>query len=112
MTRSGIFMMDLATELDHLAWEFAGDGRYRLALDVYDRAKSRGFKLSATAPAYCGLFLLCLERHEEALAQFREAQAKEHEWTYLEIAGVAQWLMGRDRDAVVTWRRSVSGIRS
>ena len=105
--------MDLATELNQLAWEFAEDGKYRLALDVYDRAKSRGFKLSAPDAASCGFFLLCLEKHEEALAQFREAaaQAKEREGAYLDSAGVAQWLMGRRSDAVITWRRSVSGIR-
>lgn len=114
MTTKGISMMDLASELNHLAWEFAEAGKYRLALDVYDRAKSRGFKLSALDAAHCGLFLLCLKNYEEAFAHFREAaaRAKECKGPYLYSAGVAQWLMGRHRDAVTTWRRSVSGIRS
>lgn len=102
-------MTDLATELNDIAWEFAGEGRYRLALDVYDRAKSRGFKLSPLDASNCGLFLLCLEKNEEALAQF--ADAAEREGAYLVAVGVAQWLMGRRRDAVITWRRSVSGVR-
>lgn len=114
ITSEETFARDLATEMNHIAWEFAEEGRYRLALDVYDRAKSRGFKLSAPDAANCGLFLLCLERHEEALAHFREAtaQAKEREGAYLENAGVAQWLMGRHRDAAITWRSRVSGISS
>lgn len=69
--------MDLATELNQIAWEFAAEGRYRLALDVYDRAKSRGFKLSALDASNCGLFLLCLEKYEEALTQFADAAAQE-----------------------------------
>lgn len=103
-------MTDLATELNDIAWEFAGEGRYRLALDVYDRAKSRAFKLSALDASSCGLFLLCLERYEEALTQFADAAAQDE--AYLVSVGVAQWLMGRHHDAAITWRRSVSDIRS
>ena len=105
-------MKDLTTKLNHAAWALAEAGKYQQALDIYVEAKSQGFKLSAPDASNCGLFLLCLEKHEEALVQFREAaeQAAQREGAYLENVGSAQWLTGRHRDAAITWRHRVSGI--
>lgn len=104
-------MRDLATEL-HYAWSLAEEGQYQKAVDQYDEAKSRGLKLSAPYMANCGLYLLCLQKYEEASAKFAEAtaQGKKSEGSYLNLQGGAQWLMGRHRDAVAAWRFRVSGI--
>lgn len=105
-------MRDLTTKLNHTAFALAEAGKYQQAFDMYVEAKSQGFKLSAPDASNCGLFLLCLEKHEEALAHFRYAAelAAEREGAYLENVGAAEWLMGRHRDAAITWRRRVSGI--
>lgn len=105
-------MRDLTTRLNHTAFTLAEAGKYQQAFDIYVEAKSQGFELAAPDASNCGLFLLCLERHEEALAHFREAaeQAAQREGAYLENVGAAEWLTGRYRDAAITWRQRVSGI--
>jgi tetratricopeptide (TPR) repeat protein len=105
-------MRDLSTKLNHAAWALAVAGKYQQAFDIYVEARSRGFKLSAPDASNCGFFLLCLENYEEALAQFREAATKatDREGAYLENVGAAQWLLGRHRDAAMTWRHRVSGL--
>ncbi len=112
-------MTDLATKLNHATWRLAERGRYQQALDLYDDAKLRGFRLSHPDHANCGRFLLCLEKYEEASAQFREANELKdktppgnNEGSYLDYQGAAQWLMGRHREAVTAWRYRVSGILS
>lgn len=112
MTNSGTSMRDLTTKLNHTAFALAEAGKYQQAFDIYVEATSQGFELSAPDASNCGLFLLCLEKHEDALIYFREAaeQAAERDGAYLENVGAAQWLMGRHRDAAITWRQRVSGI--
>lgn len=108
--------MDSAAKLGPAAWALAERGKYQQALDLYDEAKARGFELTAGDHANRGAILLCLEKYEEALAQFRAATELEDksdrkgEGAYLDSQGVAQWLMGRHREAVVAWRYRVSGI--
>lgn len=105
-------MRDWATKLNHTAFALAEAGKYQQAFDIYVEATSQGFELSAPDASNCGLFLLCLEKHEEALVHFREAAelAVQREGAYPEKVGAAQWLMGRHRDAAITWRQRVSGI--
>lgn len=111
-------MTDLANSPSSSAWVLAEHGRYQRALDLYDEAKSQGFKLTPPDHANCGLYLLCLEKYEEASAQFRAANELsdiEHgrnEGSYLDSEGVAQWLMGRHSEAVTAWRYRVSGLLS
>ncbi|WP_162914140.1 hypothetical protein [Taklimakanibacter lacteus] len=110
-------MMDLAARLSP-AGRLAERGKYQQALDLYGEMKARGVELTSQDRANCGTFLLCLEKYEEALAQFRAASALEDmsdlkgEGSYLGHQGVAQWLMGRHREAVTAWRCRVSGILS
>jgi tetratricopeptide (TPR) repeat protein len=110
-----ISMMDLAAKFSP-AWQLAERGRYQQALDLYDEARSRGVELTPQEVGNCGTFLLCLNRYEEALAQFRAATEledksdKKGEGSYLAGLGVAQWLMGRHREAVTAWRYRVSGV--
>lgn len=106
-------MRDLATEMTY-AWSLAKEGQYQKAVDLCDEAKSRGLKLSAPFMANCGIFLLCLQKYDEASAKFAEAtaQRKMSEGSYLDSQGSALWLMGKHKDAVAAWRYRVSNIFS
>jgi tetratricopeptide (TPR) repeat protein len=107
--------MDSAAKFSS-AWQLAERGKYQQALDLYEDARSRGVELTPQELGNCGTFLLCLKKYEEALTQFREATELEDksdmkgEGSYLAGLGVAQWLMGRHREAVTAWRYRVSGV--
>jgi tetratricopeptide (TPR) repeat protein len=111
-------MTDLASSPSLSAWVLAEHGKYQRALDLYDEARRLGFELTPPDHANCGLYLLCLEKYEEASTQFaaanklRDTEYRRKEGSYLNGEGVAQWLMGRRSEAVTAWRYRVSGLLS
>lgn len=91
-------------------WKLIEAGRYAEAIKAYTARLRR----DKSPPNYCnrGIVFLEIGEFDKALADFQSAHDHDDDpsTTYLEMAGVANWLAGRECDAASIWHDLVLAI--